>query len=146
MRDYLEYFRKVVIYSVIVMIAFIVALTLLGLIISIYNVLFVDTIPIEDREDLLTFIGNFLIVVIAVELLDTMVLYIKRHKLFPELILLVVLTAIAREVLVTDIPHADPLLLAAIGVILIAIAASYYLIKRAAWEADAKGEEDGTKH
>jgi uncharacterized membrane protein (DUF373 family) len=146
MRDYLEDFRKVVVYTVIVMIAFVIVLTLIGLIISMYNLLFVDKIPIEDRQDFLTFIGNFLIVVISVELLDTLYLYIKKHKLFPELILLVVLTAVAREVLVTDVAHTDPILLIGIGIVLIAIAASYYLVKRAAWEADAKGEEDGTRH
>jgi uncharacterized membrane protein (DUF373 family) len=146
MRDYLEDFRKIVIYTVIVMIAFVVALTLVGLIISLYNVLFVDAIHLEDRQDFLTFIGNFLIVVIAVELLDTLVLYIRKHKLFPELILLVVLTAVAREVLVTDVAHVDPLLLVGIGAVLIAVAGAYYLIKRAAWEAEARGEENGTKH
>ncbi len=146
MRDYLEDFRKVVIFSVIVMIAFITILTLIGLAISLFNILFVDQIHIEDREDFLTFIGNFLIVVIAVELLDTLVLYIRKHKLFPELILLVVLTAVAREVLVTDIAHTDPLLLVGIGIVLIAVAGAYYLIKRAAWEGEARGEENGTKH
>jgi uncharacterized membrane protein (DUF373 family) len=146
MRDYLEDFRKIVIYSVVVMIAFVIALSLLGLLVQLYNTLFVNPIPIEDRQDYLTYIGNFLIVVISVELLDTLVLYIKRHKLFPELILLVVLTAVAREVLVTDVSHADPWLLASIGVLIIAIAIAYYLVKRAAWEADSRGEEDGTKH
>jgi uncharacterized membrane protein (DUF373 family) len=146
MRDYLEDFRKIVIYAIIVMIAFVVALTLLGLVISLYNVVFVDPIRIEDRQDYLTFLGNFLIVVIAVELLDTLVLYIRKHKLFPELILLVVLTAVGREVLVTDVAHVDPLLLVGIGVVLIAVAGAYYLIKRAAWEGKARGEEDGTKH
>jgi uncharacterized membrane protein (DUF373 family) len=146
MRDLLECFRKVAIYLVIVMIAFVIALTLIGLIISLYNVLFVDAIRIEDREDFLTFLGNFLIVVIAVELMDTLVLYIRKHKLFPELILLVVLTAVGREVLVTDIAHVDPLLLMGIGVVLIAVAGAYYFIKRAAWEGVTRGEEDETIH
>jgi uncharacterized membrane protein (DUF373 family) len=146
MRDYLEDFRKLVIYSIIVMIAFVIALSVFGLLYSLYDVLFVDPVPIQDRQDYLTYIGNFLIVVIAVELLDTLVLYIRRHKLFPELILLVVLTAVAREVLVTDVAHTDPFLLASVGALIITIAGAYYLVKRAAWEGDTRGEEDSTKH
>ncbi len=136
MRDYLEDFKKVVIYSIIVMIAFTIFLTLIGLVVSFYNVVFVEPYLIQDKQDFLTFIGNFLVVVIAVELLDTLVLYVRKHKLFPELILLVVLTAVAREVLITDITHVDPFLLVGIGAILIAVAGAYYLIKRAAREAE----------
>jgi uncharacterized membrane protein (DUF373 family) len=141
MRDYLEDFRKVVIYSVIVMIAFVTILTIIGLILSFYNVLFAQDIDLENRQDFLTIIGNFLVVVIAVELLDTLILYIKKNKLFPELILLVVLTAVGREVLVTDLAHVDPLLLIGVGVVLVAVSGSYYLVKRAAWEAKERGEE-----
>jgi uncharacterized membrane protein (DUF373 family) len=141
MRDYLEDFRKVVIYSVIVMIAFVTILTIFGLILSFYNVLFAQDIDLENRQDFLTIIGNFLVVVIAVELLDTLILYIKKNKLFPELILLVVLTAVGREVLVTDLAHVDPLLLIGVGVVLVAVSGSYYLVKRAAWEAKERGEE-----
>jgi hypothetical protein len=46
-RDYLEDLRKVAIYSVIVMIAFIIVLTIFGLVVSIYDLLFVDLISIE---------------------------------------------------------------------------------------------------
>lgn len=142
-RNYLEDFKKVAIYSIIVMIAIVIALSIIGLIIELLYSFFVDPVPLEDRADFLTFIGNFLVVVIAVELLDTLVLYIQKHKLFPELILMVVLTAVAREVLVTDPVHADPMLLTGIGAILIAIAGSYYLIRRAGWEAADKGLDGG---
>ena len=101
--------------------------------------MFVEPYLIQDKQDFLTFIGNFLVVVIAVELLDTLVLYVRKHKLFPELILLVVLTAVAREVLIIDITHVDPFLLVGIGAILIAVAGAYYLIKRAALEAEDVG-------
>lgn len=84
--------------------------------------------------------------VISVELLDTLVLYIRKHRLFPELILLVVLTTVAQDVMVTDAVKSDTILLTGIGVVLFALARAYYLIRRAAWEALAQGEEDVTKH
>jgi uncharacterized membrane protein (DUF373 family) len=130
MRDYLDDFRKIAIYSVVVLILFIIILTIIGLIISVFNLLFVEPLHIEDRQELLTFLGDILFVVIAVELLDTLLLYIRKHKLFPELILLVVLTAVAREVLVTDIAHSDPILLFGLSAILIAVAISYFLVAK----------------
>jgi uncharacterized membrane protein (DUF373 family) len=135
----------VAIFSVIAMIAFITALTLIGLAISLFEAFFVQQVEIQSKQDILTFIGDFLVVVIEIELLDTLLLYVRKHTLFPELILMVVLAAVAREVLVTDLTHIEPSLLMAIGAILIAIAGAYYLIRRAAWEARVKGEGDGTE-
>lgn len=132
MKNYFEEFRKLAIYSVIIMIAFVVTLTIISLVQSIYDTLFIQHFSLEDKQDILTFIGNFLVAVIGLELMDTLIIYLREHKLFPELILMVVLAAVAREVLVTDLVHADPLLLMGIGTILIAIAGSYYLIRKAA--------------
>lgn len=126
------------------MVAFVIVLTVIFLVLSLYQTFFVQSVNLENKQDLLTFIGNFLVVVIAVELLDTLVLYVQKHKLFPELILMVVLAAVAREVLVTDLIHVDPLLLMGIGVLLISIAGAYYLIRRAAWEAQTRGEQEGS--
>lgn len=142
MRDYLETFMTGAIYVVIVMIAVMIVFTIVVLIASILNTIVTQEVNIQNKQDLLTIIGNFLVVVIAVELMDTLIMYIRKQTLFPELILIVVLSAVAREVLVTDLVHADPLLLTGIGVIIIAIAGAYYLLRRSRMEFLAKGEDD----
>lgn len=144
MHDYLEDFMRVAIYAVIAMVAVVIVFTIIVLVVSMINILITAQVDIENKQDILAIIGNFLVVVIAVEVMETLVLFIRKHAFFPELILIVALTAVAREVLVTDLVHVDPLLLVGIGVIIIAIAGAYYLIRRSGWEGRLKGEDTGS--
>jgi uncharacterized membrane protein (DUF373 family) len=144
MRDYVEEFMRVAIFAVILMVAVVIVFTIIVLVVSMINILITEQVSIENKQDILTVIGNFLVVVIAVEVMETLMLFIRTHAFLPELILIVALTAVAREVLVTDLVHSDPLLLVGIGVIIMAIAGAYYLIKRSGWEGRVKGEDLGS--
>lgn len=144
MRDYLEEFMRVAIYAVIVMVAVVIIFTIIVLVVSIFNILITEQVNVENKQDILAIIGNLLVVVIAVEVMETLVLYIRKHAFFSHLLLIVALTAVAREVLVTDLVHVDPLVLVGLGVIIIAIAVAYYLIRRSGWEGKLKGEEFGS--
>lgn len=143
MRDYLEEFMRMAIYAVIVMVAVVIVFTIIVLVVSMFNILITEQVNIENKQDILTIIGNFLVVVIAVEVMETLVLFIRKHEFFSDLILIVALTAVAREVLVTDLVHVDPLVLIGIGVIILAIAGAYYLIRRSGWEGKTKGVDTG---
>jgi uncharacterized membrane protein (DUF373 family) len=143
MRDYLEKFMRMAIYAVIVMVAVVIVFTIVVLVVSMFNILITEQVDVENKQDLLAIIGNLLVVVIAVEVMETLVLFIRKHAFFSDLLLIVVLTAVAREVLVTDLAHVDPLSLVGIGVIIIAIAGAYYLIRRSGWEGKVNGEDLG---
>jgi uncharacterized membrane protein (DUF373 family) len=78
---------------------------------------------------LLDLFAGFLLVLIGVELLDTVKIYLTDKRIHVELILSVGLVAISRKVILLDPKQLDGLSLIGIGVIIIALAASYYLVR-----------------
>jgi len=68
-------------------------------------------------------------VIIGLELLDIVYALLNESRLQVETVLLVVVTAVARELIVFDYEHADGVVLASVGVVVAAVAIAYYLIK-----------------
>ncbi len=82
-------------------------------------------------SDLLEIFGLFMLVVIGIELLETiMKTYIRHDTPHYEVVLTVAIIAIARKVIILDLKEVDSLSLAGIALIIIALTAGYYLMKR----------------
>lgn len=85
---------------------------------------------ILEIDELLEIFGLFLLVLIGIELLDTMKAYMVEKVVHVEIVFAVALIAVARKVIVLDLAKYPSLTLMAIGVIIIALSVGYYLIKR----------------
>jgi uncharacterized membrane protein (DUF373 family) len=85
---------------------------------------------ILEIDELLEIFGLFLLVLIGIELLDTMKAYMVEKVVHVEIVFAVALIAVARKVIVLDVGKYPGLTLIAIGVIIIALSVGYYLIKR----------------
>lgn len=84
-----------------------------------------------ENHELLNLLGYFLLVLIVVELLDTIKVYVQKNEIHVEVIVLLAIIAVARKVILLDPANLDSLVLIGIGTLFIALAAGYYLIKRA---------------
>ena len=83
-------------------------------------------------EQLLEIFGLFMLVVIGIELLETiMKTYITQDQPHYEVVLSVAIIAIARKVIILDLKEVDSLSLVGIASIVVALTAGYYLMKRA---------------
>mgnify|MGYP005837639943 CR=1 FL=1 len=130
MANYLEMVKKGAVLMVIVMI---VAMIVLLICSTLYStiMLFLDEDPlIIGKADALHFFGSLLLIVIGLELLDTVYFYITESKIQVETVLLVAMTAVARELIVFDYEHMSGLLLAGIGGAIAAVATSYFLLRK----------------
>jgi len=85
---------------------------------------------ILEIDELLEIFGLFLLVLIGIELLDTMKAYMVEKVVHVEIVFAVALIAVARKVIVLDVAKYPSLTLMAIGVIIISLSVGYYLIKR----------------
>jgi uncharacterized membrane protein (DUF373 family) len=90
----------------------------------------VDGIADIQQAALRAFSG-ILLVLLGLELLDTVKVYFLEHNIRVELVLLVGLIAMGRHVLEIDLHHIDPLVLFGFSSLILALAASYFLVKRA---------------
>ncbi|HPR60520.1 MAG TPA: phosphate-starvation-inducible PsiE family protein, partial [Prolixibacteraceae bacterium] len=84
-----------------------------------------------NLDRLMDLFGIFLLVLIGIELLDTIKVYLKESVVHVEVVVLVAIIALARKVVVLKIEELSGELTIGIGVLIIALALAYYLIKRA---------------
>lgn len=83
--------------------------------------------------------SGILLVLLALELLDTVKVYFHEHAVRVEVILLVALIAMGRHVLELDLLHIEPLVLFGFSALVLALAAGYYLVKMAQVPAERGG-------
>jgi uncharacterized membrane protein (DUF373 family) len=72
----------------------------------------------------------FFNILIAIELIETFNVYIKKQHIKAQSILLIGLMAIGRKLLVLDIGHADGLFNMGLAALILALSVGYYLVKR----------------
>lgn len=82
-----------------------------------------------DANELLDIFGAFLLVLIGVELMNTVKIYLVDRSVHVEVILAVGLVAITRKVVVLDHKQLDGTSLIGIAVIIISLSVSYYLVR-----------------
>ncbi len=84
-----------------------------------------------ENHELVSVLGVFLLVLIGVELLDTILAYFRENTLHVEIVILLALIAISRKVILLDPAQTQPLELVGSGVIVLGLAGAYYLVKNA---------------
>ena len=83
-------------------------------------------------DDLVKVLGDLLTVLIALEVLQNITSYLRRHVVQIELVLVTALTAVARKVIVLPTGAENkPQLLIGLAIAVAALAAAYWLIKNA---------------
>ncbi len=85
---------------------------------------------IINLDNLLNVFGVFLLVLIGIELLDTIKVYFREHVIHVEVVMLVAIIAISRKIIVMDYDKYSGLETIGIAVVILALSAGYYLIKK----------------
>ncbi|MGB7564250.1 MAG: phosphate-starvation-inducible PsiE family protein [Prochlorococcaceae cyanobacterium] len=82
-------------------------------------------------DELTRVLGDVLNVLIALEVLQNLTAYLRRKVVQIELVLVTALTAVARKVIVLPPGSEDkPLLLAGLGLVVLSLAAAYWLVRQ----------------
>lgn len=122
--------ERLIIMALIVMMALVLVLATVDLAHEIVRGMLKPPLLILDLDDMLDLFGVFMLVLIGIELLDTIKVYFRENVVHVEVVMLVAMIAVARKVIVLEPEKYEPLALIGIGVLIIALAVGYYLIKR----------------
>jgi len=90
---------------------------------------------------LLEIFGYFLLVLIGVELLETLKAYVKRDVIHVRVVLEVALIAMARKVIVEEPNDVPPLTLLGIAALILALAIAFYFERQGQKESSIEGSE-----
>jgi uncharacterized membrane protein (DUF373 family) len=127
---YLGKLEKIIILSLLGMMVLVVFLSTVELGWLIIRDIITPPVFLLDISELLDVFGMFLLVLIGIELLETVKMYLTEKAVHVEIVFMVALIAIARKVIILDIKETSSLTLIGIGVIIIALSAGYYLLTR----------------
>ena len=80
--------------------------------------------------DILASFGAFMVVLIAIEIFQNIILYLREDVIHVKLVLATALMAIARKVIILDYDELEPMYIFATGIVLLATGITYYVVHR----------------
>ena len=84
-----------------------------------------------DISDLLEIFGFFMMILIGLELIETIKIYLVDESIHVEIICLVAIVAVTRKVIILDLYKLPPVSLLGIAAIILALTIGYYFLKKA---------------
>lgn len=129
MMKYMNLFEKVIITILIVMMSGVIFISTIELGGIIIKNLASPPVFFFGITELMDAFGLFLLILIGLELLETIKVYIMENTIHVEVVILVAIMALARKVIILDFKNLDSLMLVGIGILIISLSVGYYLIK-----------------
>ena len=99
-----------------------------------------------DIKEMLTVFAFFLMVLIGLELVETIKMYLDRNVIHVEVVVLVAIIAVARKVIVIDYYSISYQTLLGIAALMFALASGYFLLKRAITFSGPEELDEDNKH
>jgi uncharacterized membrane protein (DUF373 family) len=131
MFEYLKKFKRAIIISLTVMMALVLLLSTIELGWLIIKDIITPPVFLLEINELLEIFGLFMLVIIGIELLETiMKTYLAEGVDHVQVVMAVAIIAITRKVIILDVKELPSLTLIGIGVIIFALSAGYYLVRR----------------
>ncbi|MGH2415612.1 MAG: phosphate-starvation-inducible PsiE family protein [Microcystaceae cyanobacterium] len=113
--------------SIALLIIILVALVELGIYLT--QEIFLSPVGFYGKTIIEVF-GMFLNILIALELLENITAYLKKHVVHVELVIVTALIAVARKIIIFDFKQYSGIDLIGLGLASVALAVSYWLIRR----------------
>lgn len=129
MEFIVKYFEKFIIYALSLMMMAVILLSTIEFGYILVRDLTTPPYIFLDINELLDIFGFFLLILIGVELFETIRTYLQDHAVHAEVVFEVALIAIARKVIILDLKDVSGPILVGIAAIIISLAAAYFLTK-----------------
>lgn len=99
---------------------------------NLYNQLSISLTTFFSIEAMITLLGAFLAVLIAIEIFLNIVLYLQKDIIHVPLVVATALTAASRKAIVMDYMSSDPIAIFALAAVISALGATYWLVSKSA--------------
>ncbi len=135
-------FERIVVSILMVMMALVVVLAVIELAWLLIKDIITPPILILEVDELLDIFGAFLLVLIGLELLDTIQHYYADRIIRVEVVVVVAIIAVARKAIIIDYTELTSFTLLDVGLVILAFSIGYFILKRShRWEHSHDDEE-----
>jgi uncharacterized membrane protein (DUF373 family) len=131
MLPFIKSFEKIIVRVLVILMAFVLLLSTVELAWVIIKDIITPPILLLEIDELLEIFGLFMLVLIGIELLETIAkTYMAESVDHAQIVMAVAIIAIARKVIILDVKDLSGLALVGIAAIILALSIGYYLIKK----------------
>jgi uncharacterized membrane protein (DUF373 family) len=127
----MKIFEKVIVLTLLALMMVAVLVSTVELAVILFQELMRPPIFLLNIEEMLEVFGFFLMVLIGVELLESIKAYLEEDRVHAEVVFLVAIVAMSRKVIIVDYKEIAPEMLYGIAAVIIALASGYFLVRRA---------------
>jgi uncharacterized membrane protein (DUF373 family) len=131
MNRVMEIVEKAVLYALMALMAIVLILATLDLVWTIVTAVTTPPLLLVTLDTLLEIFGMFLLVLVGLELLDTITAYIREHVVHAEIVILAAMIAVARKAITLDLTKSEPIVAFGLAALVLALSAAYFLLRRA---------------
>lgn len=133
MEKLLKKFERYIVIGLLAMMALVVLLSTVELAVIIVERMLtgVPKLFLLNIADMLEIFGFFMMILIGLELIETIKMYLVDGSIHVEIICLVAIVAVVRKVIVLDVYKLPPVTLLGIAAIILALSIGYFFIKKA---------------
>lgn len=129
MLKLLKYIEKILIWGILLVVSLLLVLAFFDIVYEIVQKIQAPPLLIIDAEGLMDLFSIFLVLLIGLELLETVKTYLKEDLFHVEFIILVAIIAISRKVIVWDFDKYSTTELLSLSAMIVALGITYFLIK-----------------
>jgi uncharacterized membrane protein (DUF373 family) len=127
----LKTFEKIIVLTLLGLMMIAVLVSTVELAVILFQQLMKPPLFLLNIEEMLEVFGFFLMVLIGLELLESIKAYLNEDRVHAEVVFLVAIVAMSRKVIIVDYREIAPEMLYGIAAVIIALAGGYFLVKRA---------------
>jgi uncharacterized membrane protein (DUF373 family) len=138
MLNILKKIETILVAVILLMLSVILVLALIDIVHEIVRMVSQSPILVIDANNLMELFSLFLIIIIGLELLETVKAFLKDDVVHIELVILVAIIAIARKVIVWDFNKYDEWELIGLAIMVTSLSLSYYLLKKSDFHINIK--------
>ncbi|WP_372808157.1 phosphate-starvation-inducible PsiE family protein [Pontiella sp.] len=131
MQAFLKRFERVIVFSLMIfmMVAVFVATVEVGVIL--WQQIMEPPVLLLNVNEMMEVFGFILMVVIGLELLETIKAYLEKKVVHVEVVLLVALVAVARKIIIIDYYDVAPQMIYAVSALVLSLSIGFFVVRRA---------------
>jgi uncharacterized membrane protein (DUF373 family) len=131
MKNALKTFEKTIVISLLGLMSLAVLVSTVELAIIVFQQIMKPPVFLLNITEMLEIFGFFLMVLIGLELLDTIKSYLEEDRVHAEVVILVALVAVSRKVIILNISEVSSDIIYGISTLIVALGIGYFFVKRA---------------
>ena len=146
MRGIIQKFERFIVLAILLMMILALLVSTIELAIILVEQLLAPPTLLLDIKEMLTVFGFLLMVLIGLELVETIKIYFEQDVFRVEVVVLVSIMAITRKIIIIDYESASYQMLLSIAALMLALSAGFFLVKQAVTPSRSKEIGHDSEH